>query len=374
MSQSQRNGPETDTIDLTLSSPEPESWPPSPTREQIRAPPQQSHLSFGPTYNTPRVKQESDHVPRIKSDPGQPSRIQTASAQPSRGTMSFGQSATSSRNLVAPQQARPINPSHIQSIISTVSPYALQTVLIELCQISPAFSGALVRGLAPHSASARNMINQHRMEIDRNAAYEAMHTTSSSGRYTSQGNQTSYTRQHPYGSHSIPRIKREPHRPSTPSSDSELRRPGPSSQKAARPAAMRPPLHHLTGGSPSPNITSNAATVTQPADQVQGATPNVTKTCSKCHESFSSDSEPCIYHPGRKVKQEDGTIVWSCCQEDILSVGCDFGGTHTTQNHESADIATERKSPSGPSASNQGYEGLHKILGRPSTSGRGDFG
>ncbi|EUC48620.1 hypothetical protein COCMIDRAFT_23597 [Bipolaris oryzae ATCC 44560] len=374
MSQSQRNGPETDTIDLTLSSPEPEFWSPSPTREQIRAPPQQSHLSFGPTYNTSRVKQESGHVPRIKSDPGQPSHIQTTSAQPSRGMMSFGQSATSSRNLVAPQQARPINPSHIQSIISTVSPYVLQTVLVELCQISPAFSGALVRGLAPHSTSARNMINQHRMEIDRNFAYEAMNTTSSSGRYTSQGNQRSYIRQHPYGSHTIPRIKREPHRPTTPSSDSELRRPGPSSQKVALPAATRLPLHHLTGGSPSSNITSNAATVTQRTDEVQKTTPNVTKTCTKCHESFSGDEEPCIYHPGRKIKQEDGTIIWSCCQEDMLSVGCDFGGTHITQYHEPKDMPTEQESLSGSSASHNNYEKPFKILGRPSTGSRGGFG
>ncbi|EMD64800.1 hypothetical protein COCSADRAFT_314710 [Bipolaris sorokiniana ND90Pr] len=374
MSQSQRNGPETDTIDLTLSSPEPEPWPQSPTREQIRAPPQQSHLSFGPTYNTSRVKQESDHVPRIKSDPGQPSRIQTASTQPSRVVMDFGQSATSSRNLVAPQQARPINPSHIQSIISTVNPYALQTVLVELCQISPAFSGALVRGLAPHSTSARNMINQRRMEIDRNAAYEAVNTISSSGRYGSQVSQRSYTRQHPYSSHSIPRIKREPYRPSTPSSDSELRRPGPSSQKAVRPAAIRTPLHHLAGGSPSSNITSNVATATQRADEVQRVIPNVTKTCTKCHESFSGDSEPCIYHPGRKVKREDGTIVWSCCQEDMLSVGCDFGGTHTTQNHEPEDMPTERKSLSGSSVSNQYPERLLELLGGTSAASRRDFG
>ncbi|KAJ6195075.1 LOW QUALITY PROTEIN: hypothetical protein J3E72DRAFT_441340 [Bipolaris maydis] len=365
MPQSQRNGPDTDTIDLTLSSPEPEPWPQSPTREQIRAPPQQSHLSFRPTDNTLRVKQESDHVPRIKSDPGQPSRIQTTSAQPSRAIMDFGQSATSSRNLVAPQQARPINPSHIQSIISTVSPYALQTVLVELCQISPAFSGALVRGLAPYSTSARNMINQHRMEIDRNAAYEAMNTTSSFGRYSSQVNQRSYTRQHPYSAHSMPRIKREPYRPSTPSSDS------PSSQKAARPTATRTPLHHLVGGSPSPNITSNVAIATQRADEVQGVTPN---TCTKCHELFSGDAEPCIYHPGRKVKQDDGTIVWSCCQEDMLSVGCDFGGTHTTQNHESEDTPTEREGLSGPLASNQYPERLRKLLGETSAASRHDFG
>ncbi|OWY57823.1 hypothetical protein AALT_g4974 [Alternaria alternata] len=75
--------------------------------------------------------------------------------------MEASQPVTSARNHVAPQTARPINPEHIKQIITTADPRALQRVLLELCQVSPAFSGALMRGLAPHSTSAQSIISQH---------------------------------------------------------------------------------------------------------------------------------------------------------------------------------------------------------------------
>ncbi|KAI4941023.1 hypothetical protein J4E91_011016 [Alternaria rosae] len=72
---------------------------------------------------------------------------------------------TSARNPVGAQQARPIHPEHIKQIIETADPRAVQRVLLELCQMSPAFSGALVRGLASHSASAQGLISQQRMQL-----------------------------------------------------------------------------------------------------------------------------------------------------------------------------------------------------------------
>jgi hypothetical protein len=376
MAHSQRNGGETDTIDLTFSSPEPEDQP--HPREQIRAPMRQAQLSFGRPYSTSRVKQEYGHLPRIKPEPGQSSRVRTEFSQPSRVRMQPSQLAASSPGFLAPLEARPIHPSHIQSIISTASPWALQKVVMELCEVSPAFSGALVRGLAPFSTSAQDIINQGRMynqqpharardDEDSDLTFEAMNIISGSGRYTqsnrftgqSLGNYSNQARQHPYASQSIPRIKREPYRPSTPSSDSELRRPGPS-QSASRPTTTRTPLQNLARDSPTFNHTSNAATETQRTVEAQKAITPGAKTCTKCHELFSNDSEPCIYHPGRKVKQEDGTIAWSCCQEDMLSVGCDFGGTHTTEGHAFEDLPIEQKRLGESSTSD--YEKRQRIM------------
>ncbi|KAG9191832.1 hypothetical protein G6011_10566 [Alternaria panax] len=126
------------TIDLTLSSPEPEPEPrrrPQP-RSQPRPPQRQAQLYFG---REPRPY----GIPNVKMEASQP--------------------MASARNPVAPQPARPINPEHIKQIIDTADPRALQKLLLQLCQVSPAFSGALVRGLAPQSTIAQAMISKHRM-------------------------------------------------------------------------------------------------------------------------------------------------------------------------------------------------------------------
>ena len=144
MAPPQGNGNDFDTIDLTLSSPEPESLP--RTKEQIRAPSRQPQPYSEWPHSAPHVKQElhpffrarqeNGHLPRIKPEPGQPSRVQKNSSS----------LAASSRAPGSPQQIRQIHPNHLDEILATTNSNDLRKVLLELCQLSPALSGALVRG------------------------------------------------------------------------------------------------------------------------------------------------------------------------------------------------------------------------------------
>jgi len=338
MARPQRNRDGFDTIDLTLSSPEPES--PPRTKEQIRVPSQQPQSYSGWPHSAPRVKPETGHLPRIIPEPGQPSRVHK----------NFSPLAASNRAPGSSQQTRQIHPNHLNAILASTDPHDLRKVLLELCQLSPALSGALVRGLAPYSISARGIVSKHRpypqfrepVPLDDNERRLAGHTPYSSQRnrlpWQRPGDQTSSARQHTHAFQPTLRTEREPYRPSTPndwhpmlsrpstsSPDRELRRPGPSAQKVVHPNATRTPLQNLPKGSSNINHTSDADVVTQKASS------QTTETCVKCHEPFSDNSQPCIYHPGGRMKQEDGRIVWSCCYEDMLSVGCDFGGHHIAE-------------------------------------------
>ncbi|KAL6154931.1 hypothetical protein ACJQWK_00836 [Exserohilum turcicum] len=332
MARSQTNEREYDTIDLTLSSPEPEPQP-RPT-QHIRAPLRQTQLYFGhqPAYYT---------MPSVKSESSQP--------------------ATLFRAPAAAQQTRLIHPTHLREIISTTSPYALQQVLLELCQISPAFSGALVRGLAPHSTCAQTIMNQLRINHERSHAgarnpndsddaYEKMKkklarpnppslysNRPSEPAIESRGGQP---RQESYASQTISQVKHEPGTPSTPSSDGELRRPGPSSQKVRRPMASSTPSYIRPEGSSALDRKPNISVKAEPTSASSA------KICTRCHEPFLNSSAPCLYHPGRTVKQEDRSVVWSCCEEDILSAGCDFRPRHTAIDDDIEDTVMQRKRPS----------------------------
>lgn len=55
-----------------------------------------------------------------------------------------------------------MNPRHLEQIINTSDSRALKKVLLDLCQLSPALSGAVVRGLAVHSTYAAGMMHQYR--------------------------------------------------------------------------------------------------------------------------------------------------------------------------------------------------------------------
>lgn len=350
------NGNDFDAIDLTLSSPEPES--PPRTKEQVRAPPRQPQPYSRWPHSAPHVKQEPYHFPRVKGENGHLPRIRPEPGQPSRVQKNSSPLATSSRAPGSPQETRQIHPNHLHAILATTNPQDLQRVLLELCQLSPALSGALVRGLAPYSITARSMINQH----GRHTIREPIPLKDNERRlpwdtsYKPQGNrlpwyrrpedQTSQARQHTHTFQSTPQVEREPYRPSTPddwrsfsgrpstpSPDRELRRPGPSAQKMARPNVNRTPSQNLPKSSSTINRSSDTDTAIQKMAGIQKATSNAASTCVKCHEPFSDVFQPCIYHPGEKIKQEDGMIVWSCCYEDMLSVGCDFGGNHTAERN-----------------------------------------
>ncbi|KAI1514689.1 hypothetical protein L13192_03958 [Pyrenophora tritici-repentis] len=315
-----------ETIDLTLSSPEPEPQ----ARPQPRAP-----TRLTQTYISRDPRQYS--ISRVKYEPGQASGP--------------------AHVPVAPQRSRPINPDHLKAIISTTDKDDLQNVLLDLCKISPAFSGALVRGLTPHSAFARKMTKQHRVstqvsgnyrvdndsdsdglldEGQDNDQYEALQILArppiSASHRTGTPLQTQHYNlplppPHVHGSHSVPRIKREYNG----SSGYGLHDNG-SVQRAyqptpPRPTALRSPLQNPSGSSPSVYRTASQVSSVQGPSGIRKMPEPAYETCVKCKEPFVGDA-PCMYHPGKDYTRSDGSIGWECCDED--SPGCKFAKTHTT--------------------------------------------
>ena len=333
---------ETTCIDLTLSSPEPEPQ----ARPQPRAPPRytQTYFSREPRhYSMSRVKHEA------------------------------GQASGSVRRPVAPQRSRPIDPEHLKHIINTTDRHDLQNVLLDLCKISPAFSGALVRGLAPHSAFAQRMMDQHRTNTQASGNYRFNESdsdgVSDDDQYEEQREmmrklavqagppshrtgaplQTQHynlprpTPQY-QGPHSVPRIKREYNGPFGYGSDNNPSFQGAYQQTALRPTAIRSPLQNLHGSSPSIYRTSKQISSFQGPSDVRKAPPAEVKTCIKCNEPFTGVAA-CIYHPGKEIMQPDGTVVWDCCYDD--SLGCQFAGEHTTRK----DLEDTSSQQNGPNSS-----------------------
>lgn len=334
-----------ETIDLTLSSPEPEPQ----SRPQPRAPPRftQTYFSREPRHHSmPRVKYEA------------------------------GQTSGSVRMPVAPQRSRPIDPEHLKQIISTTNPHDLQKVLLDLCKISPAFSGALVRGLSPHSVFAQRMMNQHRASTQVSGNYRSNGTDSDGGSYDDQyeeyhenlrkpalptapptvpplhrsgaSSQTqNYNLPRPtpqsHGSHSVPRNKTEYQGQSGYGSDNNTSSQGAYQQTTPRPVSVRSPFQKPPSSSPSIYRTSTQIPSIQGRSQVSKV-PN-SKTCIKCKEPFTG-SAACIYHPGKRIVKNNSR-VWDCCDRYVDDdLGCEFAGEHTTEEDLEEHTLNQQKRPS----------------------------
>lgn len=303
-----------DTIDLTLSSPEPEHQPRFPPAQQLQLP---NHFKREPH-------------PRSMA-PGLGRTVHPGSSGP-RG--------------IPRQEARSINPEHLRRIINTSDPRALQKTLLHLCQMSPALSGAVVRGLAPHSTFARGLINQHQMSAqtstappprddDSDAAYERMRRRmGAEQKLPTRDIQNSSTKNRAEASSRVttqmravsdmPQVKREYKRrsPGTDTDgDDDIHLPEPYPRSVQRVGTLLTPLRNRVA-SPS-KLTPRPLSAVRPTN-IKRAPATVLKRCIQCHESFEGDSELCIYHPSNLVRHEDGLAVYSCCGKSTDDLGCQY--------------------------------------------------
>jgi hypothetical protein len=331
-------------LDLTLSSPEPDERPrpQAQARAQSRMPPQQARLVF-------ERESRPYNMSRLKNEDGQP--------------------AASMRNPVAPQQINPqqINPEHLREIIRTTSPHALETALLNFCRMSPALSHALVRALAPDSAAAQTMINQHlanpvtrhhEIEDESDDVYARMKkclappkaTPGPSGsRHVTQSHMSSsshLTPPPPRNYQSMPRMKQEMRSVNTTSdSDDDLRLPGAYPRTAPRPPPTRTLLKNLSSSSAAFNRTPNPTPFAQRLTNAKTPVVFKTKICTQCRDPFEGEDAVCLYHTGKRTRGEDGSIIWDCCHEDGDFPGCQ-PGIHTTEEQPEEEAFPQRKRPS----------------------------
>lgn len=312
---------EIDTIDLTLSSPEPEQRP--------RAPPQQQRL---PTYVKKEPRTDFGNNTRMKAERKAPEM------KPNR----------------ARKQPRPVHPQHLAQIVNTSDFDAVRDVLLDLCKLSPALSGAVARGLAPHSTFAQSIIKQQQQagrvpssrppkneESDGQSAYERMNrrlAAESSARGSRVNNARSSsnlaTHSAPFAaSRSVPRIKQEYQIDAT-DSDSDLDSYIPGSFPLS-PRRLQPERLPLRGASSSSttNQTTRPYSFPERFARVQGGS-NIkheteVKTCTQCKETIEDEFGNCFYHPGPFVRSGEVDICDNC-KGPVSDIGCSLG-IHTNE-------------------------------------------
>jgi hypothetical protein len=346
-----------DAIDLTLSSPEPEARPHAQANSYL-----QQHQP------SRVVKQEAGSLYRS---------ARNASQRPS---------STKSGNIPQ-QQPRRINPQHVKQIIESSSSKALRSVILQLCQSSPALSGAIVRGLAPHSHWAQSLIRgqqaqsqahrqphaqsqptvkpEHRMsEQD---AYERMKQRlgSSSSAHSSSvrpTTQTSAPRQSPHrtapasdridglrlppSSQITQTVKREPQATPTDSDDSTNVVDFPALEREAGRQEHRH-FTHVSSSSrhqQSADLGAGELAVRQRSTH-HDAPDQKPKLCLQCGRLFNGLDMNCEFHPGRLGPTRPGDVAQHiCCGRFEGEPGCKFG------QHKSERMGnltnTKRPSPS----------------------------
>ncbi|KAL6711058.1 hypothetical protein ACN47E_006933 [Coniothyrium glycines] len=346
--------PNAHAIDLTLdSSPEPEQRNSMPSRQPHR----QSQLKWeGQSSTIPRMVVGSKVIPH----------------------------ASQVSAMEAP--SRPIHPEHLRNIIDTSDSTALRQVLFNLCQWSPALSGAVARGLAPHSTFAkqlkdrnRNASSAHRTASRPVASIAPVSNTAvklekpglmSNSKFKQEQSPTPIRNQSQTstaydGRHVAPRatIKQEnaPNSHHT-TADDELRRPQSVMRSAQRVSSSQSANRHQHGGpatlssgraKPSSSFQKNMpAKIKQEANN---RSKSMMKTCVRCDNLFRDDEDDfCMYHPGEFGKQEDGILLWSCCLDSQECAGCEFAGLHTDDAEdltEEEDFPTRKRPSPAPHSS-----------------------
>jgi hypothetical protein len=331
-------GGDVDTIDLTLSSPEPE--------EGRRLPPQRQHL---PSY--------------FMKEPGADSRVKREQGAP-------GPRLNGSRS-----HTPAINPQHLARMLDTTEPRALKSMLLELCKHSPALSQAVARGLAPYSMYAQGLIKQHQANLRASAArpvkqekneaeiaYErtrqrlAAQTAArgssqtraqpSSGLPSARGSQPTPRPRNTHSNafQSLPRMKVE-RRFEVADSDSDQDQyiPDEFPVSTQRMKTERLPIRHTA----SPNTANRTRPIplTERLARVQGGTESntATKSCTQCHKLVEDEAGLCLYHPNPELEAA-GLDECPDCIEPWSEEGCAVG-MHVIEKDAHLD-AQKRQQPS----------------------------
>ncbi|CAO2652923.1 Nn.00g023340.m01.CDS01 [Neocucurbitaria sp. VM-36] len=306
-----------DTIDLTLSSPEPEQRP--------RTLPRQSQLP-----NFFKSEPRPDSMRHVKNDQDK--------------AVGHG------RDAVPHQQTR-----RLAQIINTSSSADLKKVILHLCQLSPALSGAVARGLAHHSPFAQGPISRHgnkprkptpieddafcyerqrqrlaaRNKVKQeNSRLPASVPESNQSRAMQRVDATQrYAVSTLHDRLSTPRVKHGIP-PASLDSDSDtdnVHVPGAFPRSSQRANMDRTPLRDMLESSSATNHTPKSLPVSERLASFQRESAKEDRLCSQCHETFTKEDDVCFYHPGREFKQEGTVATWSCCNGSLSDLGCKFG-------------------------------------------------
>lgn len=340
-----------ETVDLTMSSPSPSPEPlirsqPQPRRQSSQRQPYQQQ----PYEQHPRLQPQQQYQEQPQPQPRRQSSLQQPQVQPqqqshqrqqnpvsTKGEHRTSSSKTVSNKTVAGPSHRTsstappapkINEVYLRRLIDTTPVGELKDLLLELCKTSPALSGAIVRGLAPHSTWAQNTIRDYQKRAVR---VQVKHANSSSAILSPA---SSGVLNHGLSSTSRPTSSVKPELdPLETDSDSSLK----DLQFLMNPTTPLPktPARSKPGNSARsdlkvPSATQNrppslsGSTVAGPSSKVKSEPRHVLPYCMQCEERAMPKST-CRFHVGRPRVQKKGTPgvkLWTCCTKPLDSVGC----------------------------------------------------
>ncbi|KAF2275766.1 uncharacterized protein EI97DRAFT_71771 [Westerdykella ornata] len=311
-------------IDLTSSSPEPES-----SRQPVQR------------FKTERVEGRS--TPVTSKLPIRSATVKTeASAAPDS----------------TPQ--RLIHPVHLERLIDTTDRDAIKSVLLQLCALSPAFSGALARGLAPHSRFAQGLETQGG-SVRPHANLASSITPSPrplSERIPTPHNSkaSNLLRQRIKDEHgSSPSTSNLPRGfPESPVF-APLRKPTPTG--TPRLAFIK--WESASASSSSSRTPSIQRTPISPSNTARKSSSGAILECDNCALFYFEDSsDMCLFHPGRLKPVEDGngsqTWVYTCCKGGSSAAPCKEGKHVSKANDDDVDSLKRARRPSGASPMRHG--------------------
>jgi hypothetical protein len=254
-----------------------------------------------------------------------------------------------------------INPDQLRQIINTSDPASVRTVLLNLCKLSPALSGAVARGLAPSSTFAQDTIRAYQNGTTTSSKASGSRQTAT---HTSRDMKNSYPVT-PYQ----PRTKHAQTKAVSISSDDESTLDDPeyffkteehscpsmsggdkAGVKSERQSFSALPVRHSQPASietaPSIVKAESATAKAQPASLVKKEPTKIKsepteRKCMQCRQPFNDEFEPCVYHTGRvKIGTNDygaREAAYDCCGEDVDHPGCQYGVHEAEDMHEPTD-------------------------------------
>ncbi|OAL48034.1 hypothetical protein IQ07DRAFT_111602 [Pyrenochaeta sp. DS3sAY3a] len=339
-----------DTIDLTFSSSDE-----SPSR-------------------TPLPRSRPSGVVKRESIPYHSRPIKPESSQP----------VPAFQNVASNQQVRTINPAHLERIISTSDVFSLKRVLLDLCKTSPALSNAVARGLSRHSTFAQGVIAEHkRNQQAAQPGPPAVDMRRDAMRWT-QMNANSHPRNmNPpksplvikkaesgfrdsksflYDSRDFspslrvptptPRVKNELKHEDEAEVDLDdfdsdgcpIEVPRAFSNRTQPRIPMRTPLHTAPGSSNAVNSPYRTPSASQRMTSARRKPTVPRRQCARCENYITPGDDSCFYHSGTRIEQEDGTLIWNCCNEAVGIFGCKFG-SHVESEGTPASLSTLKLEP-----------------------------
>jgi hypothetical protein len=315
-------------------------------------------LSDSPEAPSPPLRPRSTPRSPIKFVPKRPTlparvKLETAAAP--------GPSRTQAK-----QPAPKISLSHVAGIVNTTDEHILRQVVLNLCKTSPALSGALVRGLSPHSSFAQNLIRRHtrgnsqrpqRPQVKVERQVKAERETSLSGRSDSPINIMSS----PDFTHFIKKDRNASPMQSDGSSSTAFSNPHPTAFQRTPvrdrgPSSLsnppvRPPEQPVRNVPTTPSASSSQRDLLnnphRPSVAQTERKPEF-KICRNCgHQFLEGVRDTCFYHPGRKQTKTDitgrRTTQYSCCDGQEWEAPCEMG-THVAPIVSGLDVLKQSRS------------------------------